>query len=48
MPFLPERMVIDKTKKSVCNLHDKKNYVVHISVLKKELDHGLKLRKVIR
>ena len=34
MPFLPERMIIDKTKKLVCNLHDKKNYVVHISVLK--------------
>ena len=25
MPFLPERMKIDKTQKLVCNLHDKKN-----------------------
>ena len=33
MSCLPERMIIDKTKKLVCNLHDKKNYVVHISVL---------------
>ena len=48
MPFLPERMIIDKTKKLVCNLHDKKNYVVHISVLKQALDHELKLRKVHR
>ena len=24
MPFLPERMKIDKTQKLVCNLHDKK------------------------
>ena len=48
MPFLPERMIINKTKKLVCNLHDKKNYVVHISVLKQALDHGLKLRKVHR
>ena len=48
MPFLSERMIFDKTKKSVCNLHDKKNYVVHISVLKQALDHGLKLRKVHR
>ena len=48
MPFLPERMIIDKTKKLVCNLHDKKNYVVHINVLKQALDHGLKLRKVYR
>ena len=48
MPFLPERMIINKTKMLVCNLHDKKNYVVHISVLKQALDHGLKLRKVHR
>ena len=46
MPFLPERMKIDKTKKLVCNLHDKKKYVVHISVLKQALDHGLKFKKV--
>ena len=46
--FLPERMVINNTKKLVCNLDDKKNYVVHINVLKQALDHGLKLRKVNR
>ena len=46
--FLPERMVINNTKKLVCNLQDKKNYVVHINVLKQALDHGLKLRKVHR
>ena len=48
LPFLPERMVINNTKKLVCNLHDKKNYVVHINVLKQALDHGLKLGKVHR
>ena len=48
LPFLPERMVINNTKKLVCNLNDKKNYVVHINVLKQALDHGLKLRKVYR
>ena len=48
LPFLPERMVINNTKKLVCNLNDKKNYVVHINVLKQALDHGLKLRKVHR
>ena len=47
-PFLPERMEIDKTKKLVCNLHDKKKYVVHISILKQALDHGLKLKKMHR
>ena len=48
MPFLPERMKIDKTQKLVCNLHDKKKYVVHINILKQALDHGLKLKKVHR
>ena len=48
MPFLPERMKIDKTKKLVCNLRDKKKYVVHISILKQALNHALKLKKVHR
>ena len=48
MPFLPERMVINKTKKLVCNLHNKKNYAAHINMLKQALDHGLKLKKVHR
>ena len=48
LPFLPERMVINNTKKLVCNLNDKKNYIVHSNVLKQALDHGLKLRKVHR
>ena len=48
MPVLPERMVINKTKKLVCNLYNKKNYVAHINVLKQALSHGLKLRKVHR
>ena len=30
-PFLPERIKIDKCEKLACNLHNKKNYVVHIS-----------------
>ena len=48
MPFLPEKMEIDKTQKLVCNLLDKKKYVVHISILKQALNHGLKLKKVHR
>ena len=28
MPFLPERMVINKTKKLVCNLYDKKSMLL--------------------
>ena len=48
MPFLSERMIINKSKKLVCNLHNKKNYVAHIHILKQALNHGLKLKKVHR
>ena len=46
LPFLPEKMKIDKCKKLVCNLYDKKSYVVHIRSLKQALNHGLILKKV--
>ena len=46
LPFLPEKMVVNNTKKLICNLQDKKDYVVHINVLKQALDHGLKLINV--
>ena len=39
-------MVVNNTKKLICILQDKKDYVVHINVLKQALDHGLKLIKV--
>ena len=48
LPFLPERMKIDKCNKLVCNLYDKKDYVVHIRSLKQALNHGLILKKVHR
>ena len=48
LPFLPKRMEIDKCKKLVCNLRNKKKYVVHIRSLKQLLNHGLKLKKVHR
>ena len=48
LPFLPKRMKVDKCKKLVCNLHDKKNYVVHIRSLKQALNYGLKLKKVYK
>ena len=48
MSFLPESMKIHKTQKLVWNLRDKKKYVVHVSILKQALDHGLKLKKVQR
>ena len=48
LPFLPKTMKFSKCKKLVCNLYDKKNYVVHIRSLKQALNHGLILKKVHR
>ena len=48
LPFLPERMKIDKCTKLVCNLYNKESYVVHIRSLKQALNHGLILKKVHR
>ena len=47
-PFSPERMRIDKCKKLVCNLYNKKKYAVHIRSLKQALNYGLILKKVHR
>ena len=46
LPFLPERMKINKFSKLVCCLYDKNNYVVHIRALKHTLNHGVILKKV--
>ena len=48
LPFSPERMKIDKCKKLVCNLYNKKKHVVHIRSLKQALNHRLILKKVHR
>ena len=48
LPFLPERMKIDKCKKLVCNLYDKKSYVVHVRSLKQALNHELISKEVHR
>ena len=59
LPFLPERMKtkLNGPEKLLCNIHNKKNYVVHIrqtlnpalnQALKQALNHGLILKKVHR
>ena len=48
LPFLSERMEINKCKKLVCNLNNKKKYVAHINTLKQALNHGLKFKKIHR
>ena len=45
--FLPEGMIVDIAEKFVANLHDKKEYVIHIRNLKQALNHGLVLKKCI-
>ena len=43
LPFLPEKMKIEQ----VANLHDKKEYVIHVRNLKGALlNHELLLKKV--
>ena len=46
LPFLPERMMIKKCNKLVCNLYNKNNYAAHIKTLKQALNHGLIFKKV--
>ena len=46
LPFLPERMKVNKCKKLVCNLYDKKDHVDHIRSLKQALNHGLKIKNI--
>ena len=48
LPFLPERMKINKCSKLTCTVQNKENYVIHIRALKQALNHGLKLIKVHR
>ena len=48
LPFLSERMEVNKCKKLVCNLFNKKKYVAHINTLKQALNHGLKLKNIHR
>ena len=41
LPFLPERMKIEKVEKVVANLHDKADCFIHIRNFTQPLDHGL-------
>ena len=43
LPFLPEKMKINKCPKLACNVT---NYSIHIVALKQALNHGLKLIRV--
>ena len=46
LPFLRDRMEVNKVDKLVDNAYDKTNYVIHINALKQALNHGLILKKI--
>ena len=48
LPFLPERMKLEKVKKLVAYLNDKTEYVIQIRNSKQALNHGFILKKVHR
>ena len=48
LPFVPERMKIEKSEKLVANLHDKNEYVIYMRNLKQALNHEFVLKKFYR
>ena len=46
LPFMCEKLKINKVEKLVPNLCDKKKYIIHIRALDQALKHGLILKKV--
>ena len=48
LPFMPEKMKINKVEKLIPNLFNKKKYVIHIKALNQVLRHDLVLEKVHR
>ena len=48
LPFMHEKMKINKVEKLLPNLRDKKNYVIHLRVLDQVLRHGLVLERIHR
>ena len=48
MPFFLESKKVNKVEKLICDIEDKKKYVIHIRALKQALNNGLRLKKVHR
>ena len=46
LPFMCDKMKINKVEKLVPNLKDKNNYVIHIRALDQALRHGLVLERI--
>ena len=48
LPFLPESKKVNNVEKLICDIKDKKKYVIHITALKQALNNGLRLTNVHR
>ena len=46
LPFMCKKMKINDVEKLVPNLHNKRNYVIHIRALDQALAHGLILERI--
>ena len=46
MPFLPNKMKVNKFEKLACNFFNKKTHVIHIKARKQVLNLGLILEKI--
>ena len=46
LTFLPEKVKIGETEKTVAKFNDTKEYVIHLRNLKQALNHGLTFKKV--
>ena len=45
LPYLPERMKLEKVEKLVANLHDSTEYIIHIRNLKQALKPWINFEK---
>ena len=48
LAFLPESKKVNKVEKLICDIEDRKKYVIHIRALKQAINHGLRVKKVHR
>ena len=46
LPFLTESKKVNNVEKLICDIEDKKKYVIHIRALKQALNHGLRPKKL--
>ena len=48
LPFLPDRIKVEKVEKLIFSLEDKEKHVIHIRALNQVLNHGLVLKKYLK